>query len=136
MPTAAEALSLLESLAVPLAAGAGFAYVLRRLGAPVPAGPLAKFLAVVAIALGGTAFLGSLGRERLGAATFGLLTPGLAAFLFLSWRATADARLAYDEKVRRARGQERKRAQGNVPPGGTGTGHTRGSARPTAGGPP
>lgn len=57
----------------------------------------------------------------------GWLGLGLVVFLVWRWRATAEARAKRDDRLRQARGHERRRAQPPIPGG---HGHHHGGPRP------
>ena len=122
MPTATGLLAFIESMATPIAAGAALVCILKRLGVPVPLVPLAKLLFALVVLLGATAAVASIGREHPATVLFCLALLSLAAFLYSYRQRTEDTRAADADRLKRARGQERRRAQGNLPAAGTGTG--------------
>lgn len=136
MPTATDIITTVESLSTLLVAAGGTAYVLHRLGVPVPVRPLAKLALAALAALGSITLLGTLWQERPRLALAALLPASLASFGYVRWQKTRDVRSAFDERVRHARGQERRRAPGSPPAAGSNHGHALGATRPVAGGPP
>lgn len=133
MPNQPDLPSFMESMATPLLAGTALVLLLRRMGIPVPVVPLAKALVALIFLIAVASLVGAFGRERPVVAGCALLLASLASFLVRYRQATEDARSADAEKLRRARGQERRRAQGNVPATGAPAGQVAGATRPTSG---